>query len=419
MTGARARIRSRRTGRRSRRCSRETPALEAKTLFELLSDEVPRSLRAGAAAHAPAARAALARDARARTGRCCFAQQHRPGRGRADGLHVDLRSSAITIAGQLFVHLLCVFVLPFSNWQWATVCLSESMAALRRACRRALFQLGRVPRYHQTDNSTAATHRIPTERRCSSTDGKRPFNDEYLALMRHFGMTPRTTAIGAKEQNGDVESEQRRAQAPARAGSAGARQPRLRERGGMAVLHRRGPCARPTPAADARRRRPRGDARARRREAAGVRRGGRHGQRVEHDAGEALRVLGAVAPHRRDAFACASTRTASRSTSATRCELACERLVGRNLHRIDYRHVIWSLVRKPGAFARYVYREEMFPSLVFRRPTTRSRRRSTAARATSSTCGSCIWRRARMRGRRRGRARRTSGRRRSRSPATP
>ena len=38
----------------------------------------------------------------------------------------------------------------------------------------------------------------------------------------------------------------------------------------------------------------------------------------------------------------------------------------RNLHRIDYRHVIWSLVRKPGAFARYVYREELFPSLVFR-----------------------------------------------------
>jgi hypothetical protein len=47
-------------------------------------------------------------------------------------------------------------------------------------------------------------------------------------------------------------------------------------------------------------------------------------------------------------------------------ELACERLQGRNLHRIDYRHVIRSMLRKPGAFARYVYREEMFPSLVFR-----------------------------------------------------
>jgi len=43
------------------------------------------------------------------------------------------------------------------------------------------------------------------------------------------------------------------------------------------------------------------------------------------------------------------------------------RLRGRGKHRIDYRHVIWSLVRKPGAFARYRYREELFPSLVFRR----------------------------------------------------
>ena len=51
---------------------------------------------------------------------------------------------------------------------------------------------------------------------------------------------------------------------------------------------------------------------------------------------------------------------------ADELQLACERLRGRNLHRIDYRHVIWSLVRKPGGFARYVYREEMFPSLVFR-----------------------------------------------------
>jgi hypothetical protein len=43
------------------------------------------------------------------------------------------------------------------------------------------------------------------------------------------------------------------------------------------------------------------------------------------------------------------------------------RLRGNQSHRIDYRHVIWSLVRKPGAFARYRYREELFPSLVFRR----------------------------------------------------
>jgi len=48
-------------------------------------------------------------------------------------------------------------------------------------------------------------------------------------------------------------------------------------------------------------------------------------------------------------------------------QLRCERLVGRKLNRIDYRHIIESLVRKPGGFARYIYREEMFPTLTFRR----------------------------------------------------
>lgn len=43
------------------------------------------------------------------------------------------------------------------------------------------------------------------------------------------------------------------------------------------------------------------------------------------------------------------------------------RLQGRGVHRIDYRHIVHSLVRKPGAFARYCYREELFPSLVFRK----------------------------------------------------
>jgi hypothetical protein len=43
------------------------------------------------------------------------------------------------------------------------------------------------------------------------------------------------------------------------------------------------------------------------------------------------------------------------------------RLLGTGQHRIDYRHVIWSLVRKPGAFAHYRYRDDLFLSLTFRR----------------------------------------------------
>jgi hypothetical protein len=49
------------------------------------------------------------------------------------------------------------------------------------------------------------------------------------------------------------------------------------------------------------------------------------------------------------------------------------RLRGDRMHRIDYRHIIWSLVQKPGAFARYKYREDLFPSLVFRRAYDRLR----------------------------------------------
>src|SRR5260370_18480637 len=47
--------------------------------------------------------------------------------------------------------------------------------------------------------------------------------------------------------------------------------------------------------------------------------------------------------------------------------MSIERLRGRHGHRINYRHIIWSLVQKPGAFAQYRYREELFPTLTFRR----------------------------------------------------
>jgi hypothetical protein len=43
------------------------------------------------------------------------------------------------------------------------------------------------------------------------------------------------------------------------------------------------------------------------------------------------------------------------------------RLRGRTNYRVDYRHIIDWLVRKPGAFANYRYREKLFPSSQFRR----------------------------------------------------
>jgi len=341
-----------------------TPELEAKTLFEALVDKHPgryeegqlrtlqRRIQQWRAAHGPDKLVVLA-------------QQHRPG----EAAQTDFTRTAelgVTIAGQVFLHLLCVFVLPYSNWQWATVCLSESLTALRRGVQRALFQLGRVPRYHQTDNSTAATHRIPDGKGVVVEEGKRPFNTEYVTVMRHFGMTPRTIAVGKKEQNGDVEA------------SNGALKRRLEQ----ALLLRGSRDFESVEAWQAF-----VDEVVRKANKA-------RGSRVREEI-EGMRVLNvSKLPEYTEEDAPVSEWSTIRVKHcaysvpsrlmghtvrvrvyedklevyyADKLELVCERLRGRNGHRIDYRHVIWSLVQKPGAFARYVYREEMFPSVVFRR----------------------------------------------------
>jgi hypothetical protein len=344
---------------------RESPGLEAKTLFQVLREKHPGK-------YAPGQLRTLQRHVRrwrAQSGpeqEVMLAQAHVPGEA-AQTDFTEATSLRITIAGVLFAHLLCVFVLPYSNWNWATVCLSESLAALRKGVQAALFQLGRVPRFHQTDNSTAATHRIPKGKGQAVAGRKRPFNDDYLALMRHFGMEPRTTKIGAKEQNGDVEA------------SNGALKRRLEQalllRGSrdfdstqswMDFVHEvlrkanaeRGPRFTEDMAAmqplRAKRLPEFVEEQARVCEWSTL--------RVQHCAysvpsrliGEVVRVR--LFEERVEVY------------FQGVLQLSCERLRGGNhRHRIDYRHVVWSLVRKPGAFARYVYREELFPSVVFRR----------------------------------------------------
>jgi hypothetical protein len=48
------------------------------------------------------------------------------------------------------------------------------------------------------------------------------------------------------------------------------------------------------------------------------------------------------------------------------CVAEMERLRGTGGQAINYRHVIHSLVRKPGAFAHYRYQQSLFPRLIFR-----------------------------------------------------
>ncbi|NCC57038.1 MAG: IS21 family transposase, partial [Synergistales bacterium] len=51
---------------------------------------------------------------------------------------------------------------------------------------------------------------------------------------------------------------------------------------------------------------------------------------------------------------------------AGQCQLSMPRLTGEPCHAINYRHVIEWLIRKPGAFAQYRFRQDLFPSMAFR-----------------------------------------------------
>ena len=343
----------------------DSPTLEAKTLFEVLLAQHPGRYGEGQL-RTLQRRIKTWRAEKGPDKLVVLAQQHRPG----EAAQTDFTSTAelaVTVAGELFVHLLCVFVLPYSNWRWATVCLSESMAALRIGVQRALFQLGRVPTWHQTDNSTAATHRIASSTRSAAEHGgARTFNDDYLALVRHFGMQPRTTGVGEKEQNGDVEA--------ANGALKRALEQALLVRGSR-DFESRG--AWQTFVDDVTRKRNAG-----------------RGGRVAEDLAAMRELRVAKLPefvedeYRVCAWSTVRVKRCAYSVPsrligewvrvrlfenkieiwfAGKMQLSCERLLGRSLRRIDYRHIIWSLVRKPGGFARYVYREEMFPSLTFRR----------------------------------------------------
>ena len=146
---------------------RAAPELEAKALFEHLLMLRPervrveqlrtfqRRARQWRLEHGPAPEVIFPRD-------------HRPGGVmQLDWTHA--RELAVRMAGQPLDHLLCQAVLPYSNWQWATRCQSESLLSLRAGLRAALFRLGKAPQLLQMDNSSAATHQL-------SGAGKRDFN---------------------------------------------------------------------------------------------------------------------------------------------------------------------------------------------------------------------------------------------------
>jgi hypothetical protein len=334
---------------------KQAPGLEAQAIFEHLLARKPGAYQEGQV-RTLQRRIKVWRALHGPGKEVFFPQNHRPG----EALQTDFTWATeleVTLQGVPFPHMLCHSVLPYSNWEWATICQTESMLALRRSVPAVIAQLGHVPQFHQTDNSSSATHDL--------ANGKRDFNEDYIQLMKHLGMTPRTIGIGKSEQNGDVES-----------GNG-----HLKRRLNQHLLLRGSRDFTSEDAWEAFVQKVCRATNARRKD------------KLTEELAQMRPFTGApfkefdelnpkVNGHstiliKRNHYSVPSRLIGERvqvRVHEMRIEvwygdsliLQAPRLIGSHHHRIDYRHVIESLMRKPGAFERYRYRDCLFPGLVWR-----------------------------------------------------
>lgn len=288
-----------------------------------------------------------------------FRQEHRPGKR----MMLDwtfCHKLNITVNSTPFPHKLCHAVLPYSKWESATLCQSESLLSLKKGFQDAVFKLGKVPTILQTDNSSSATHRISNSRK------ERTFNSEYRSFLEHYGVEPQTTNVACPNENGSVESlnghlKNRLNQALILRGSRDFCSVREYQEFVETVVEKAN--------------KPR-----------------------QEDLKEELAYMGDVPPIRLPEYFEESHKVSSESlvrlkkvSYSVPSHLIKEELRFRiyedtikvyhkskylfdipRVHgdrgaSINYRHVIHSLRRKVGAFAEWKYREQMFPSQTFRR----------------------------------------------------
>jgi hypothetical protein len=286
-----------------------------------------------------------------------FPQDHVPGREGAFDF-TNANELGITIAGERFEHLLFEFVLSYSGWFTASIAHAETFEALLLGLQGAVFELGGSPTIWRSDNLSAATHELKV--------GGRGLTARYRELVGHYGVESTRIGVGKSNENGVVEQRHYRTKT--------ALDQALRLRG-----------SREFPTIEA--------YRVFLREVVETARA-KSATRLAEERPLLLPLPSSALPasttyHPR--VSCWSTMRVGGRFYSVPSRLIGEqvearqhpdvvevyykgrlletmpRLRGDKKERIDYRHVIWSLVRKPGAFARYRYREELFPALVFRR----------------------------------------------------
>ena len=284
-----------------------------------------------------------------------FPQRHTSGDlSESDFTHMN--SLEVTIEGELFRHMLYHFVLTYSNWEAVTICFSESFESLSEGLQNALWELGGVPIRHRTDHMTAAVYK-----ECNPEE----FTSRYRGLLSHYGLHGEKIRVGEAHENGDVEQGHK--------GIKHSLDQSLMLRGNRDFSSREEYASFIRKVVDQL----------------------NSGRQVRFR--EELKVLRRLPTYRLDDFRRFKVKVGPSSTISLLHNVysvnsrligeeldirlhaeyfevwygqkkveKIERLRGEKCHRIQYRHIIDWLVRKPGAFENYRYREDLFPTLRFR-----------------------------------------------------
>jgi hypothetical protein len=330
------------------------PGLEAKTLFEDLQRKQPGKYSDGQL-RTMQRKVKKWQMIKGTSKEVYFSQVQNPGE-RCQSDFTYMNKLNITIDGECFNHLLYHFVLPYSNWESGTICFSESFESISEGFQNALWELGGVPKKHQTDSLSAAVRKA---------GNKEEFTDRYSALLNHYKIEGQKTNPVSPNENGSIEQRNYRFkraldQSLYLRGSRNftsrkeyseylgklfeqlnmGRQKRFKEE--ISKLS----CL-PKEKLDSVKR-----------------------TNVKVSKGSTVRVNHNVYS--------VKSRLIGQEVGirlyverlevwyGQKCIDKLPRIKGSGKCRIDYRHIIDWLVRKPGAFSNYVYREEMFPSHRFR-----------------------------------------------------
>ena len=348
----------------------EAPGLEAKTLFDALQRQYPGRFPDGQLRTFQR----RVKNWRATEGpprEVYFAQKHEPGElSASDFTHMS--SLGITIAGQPLDHLIYHFVLTYSNWETGTICFSESFESLAQGLQNALWELGGVPQRNRTDRLSAAVHQVPD---------KALFTQRYKGLLDHYGIEGERTNPASGNENGDVEKSHHLLKRSLEQAFLLRGHRDFTDRAQYEAFIRATFAHR-----NAGRRKRFEEERSLLRPLPNSRLETRRELTVRVGPGSTIRVLNNVySVHSRLIREQVTVRVGAEDLEIWYGQRKIDqlpRLRGQKRHRVDYRHVIDWLVRKPGAFASYIYQGDLFPTSRFRmaydhlvehRPTTASR----------------------------------------------